>query len=153
VVEALITCSEDARFRNLPVGLFGEAPRSTTSACLIIHVEHNPTCLLRLLPLVRLQAFEGHLNRVLKSLETEGLSMRNRPRRRDAVLARARPRRHQAEDGGGALSVARFSFEDIDRRTSIDAARVVSRLVRNVDFACRETRRLDPRRLHRDRNA
>jgi hypothetical protein len=45
---------------------------------------------------------------------------------------------HQAEDGGGALSIARFAFDGVDRRASIDAARLFSRLVRNIDFACRE---------------
>jgi hypothetical protein len=44
----------------------------------------------------------------------------------------------EAEDRGGALSVARFSFENFDDRASIDAARLFSRLVRNIDFACRE---------------
>ena len=40
---------------------------------------------------------------------------------------------------GTRLSLARFSFDDpIDRRTSMDAARLVSRLVRDVDFACRQ---------------
>ena len=37
------------------------------------------------------------------------------------------------------LSLARISFEaEIDRRTSLDAARLVSRLVRSADFACRQ---------------
>jgi len=46
---------------------------------------------------------------------------------------------HEAEDGGNALSVARFSFEGLtDRRAHIDAARLFVRLVRNIDFACRE---------------
>ena len=36
--------------------------------------------------------------------------------------------------------MARFSFErSHDRRTSFDAARLVSRLLRRVDFACRES--------------
>ena len=40
---------------------------------------------------------------------------------------------------GARLSLARFSFDDpIDRRTSMDAARLVSRLVRDADFACRQ---------------
>ena len=46
------------------------------------------------------------------------------------------------EDAGGrgvSLSLARFTFEqEIDRRASMDAARLVSRLVRDVDFACRQ---------------
>jgi hypothetical protein len=37
------------------------------------------------------------------------------------------------------LSLARFFFEEpLDRRTSMDAARLISRLVRNFDFACRQ---------------
>jgi hypothetical protein len=37
------------------------------------------------------------------------------------------------------LTVARFAFEDMtDARCSIDAARLFSRLMRNIDFACRE---------------
>ena len=40
---------------------------------------------------------------------------------------------------GVGLSLARFAFEqEIDRRCSIDAARLLSRLIRNVDFACRQ---------------
>jgi len=106
----------------------------------LIHVESNPTRLVDwLLPLVRLQAFEGHLNRVLKSLETEGLvDPETGLVARDAFWRELDRAVHQAEDGGGALSVARFSFEDMDRRTSTDAARLFSRLVRNVDFACLE---------------
>ena len=44
-----------------------------------------------------------------------------------------------AGERGVGLSLARFSFEQqIDRRTSLDAARLVSRLVRDTDFACRQ---------------
>ena len=40
---------------------------------------------------------------------------------------------------GARLSLARFFFEEpLDRRTSMDAARLISRLVRNFDFACRQ---------------
>src|SRR5262249_33539778 len=45
----------------------------------------------------------------------------------------------EASERGGGLSIARFSFDaPLDRRTSMDAARVVSRLMRTVDFACRQ---------------
>ncbi len=45
----------------------------------------------------------------------------------------------EAEQGGRALTVARFSFEEMtDQRAYLDAARLLSRLIRNVDFACRE---------------
>src|SRR5262249_34886078 len=38
----------------------------------------------------------------------------------------------------GTLSLARFSFPGIDRHTSVDAARIVGRLVRGADFACQD---------------
>jgi GGDEF domain-containing protein len=44
-----------------------------------------------------------------------------------------------AGERGVGLSLARFSFDEpIDRRTSLDAARLVSRLLRDSDFACRQ---------------
>jgi PleD family two-component response regulator len=43
-----------------------------------------------------------------------------------------------AEKRGVGLSIARFSFDRSDRRISLDAGRLVSRLMRQVDFACRE---------------
>jgi len=43
-----------------------------------------------------------------------------------------------AEKRGVGLTIARFSFSDGDRRVSLDAARLVGRLMRQVDFACRE---------------
>jgi GGDEF domain-containing protein len=43
-----------------------------------------------------------------------------------------------AEKRGVGLSIARFSFDRTNRRTSVDAARILGRLMRQVDFACRE---------------
>jgi len=43
-----------------------------------------------------------------------------------------------AEKRGVGLSIARFSFARTDRRVSLDAARLVGRLMRQIDFACRE---------------
>ena len=43
-----------------------------------------------------------------------------------------------AEKRGVGLSIARFSFDGSDRRTGLDAARLLARLMRQVDSACRE---------------
>ena len=44
-----------------------------------------------------------------------------------------------AEKYGTALSLARFSLASLtDWRASHDAARIVARLVRGVDFGCRD---------------
>jgi hypothetical protein len=89
--------------------------------------------------MVALQAFEGHLKRMLKSVDSDGALDPETGLLSGVAFWRDLERAvHQAEDGGGALSIARFSFEGVDRRASIDAARLVSRLVRSIDFACRE---------------
>ena len=36
------------------------------------------------------------------------------------------------------MSIARFSLPAADRRTSLEAARLVGKLMRQVDFACQE---------------
>jgi hypothetical protein len=91
------------------------------------------------MPLVRVHAFEGHLKRALKSLESGGIVDPETGLLAHSAFWRDLDRAvSDAGGGGGALSVARFSFEDIDRRASIDAARLFARLTRTIDFACRE---------------
>jgi hypothetical protein len=43
-----------------------------------------------------------------------------------------------ADKRGAALSIARFSLPAADRRLGLEAARLVGRLMRQVDFACQE---------------
>jgi hypothetical protein len=142
VVEALITVlAEDVRFRDLPVGVLGNAGVDNERLPNLLHVESDPALLVEhLLPLVRLQTFESHLKRLLKSLDTEGMvDPETGLLGHDAFWRDLERAVHQAESGGGCLSVARFAFEELtDRRASIDAARLFSRLVRSIDFACRE---------------
>jgi hypothetical protein len=141
IVEALLTVlAEDGRFRDLPVGMFGSAAFDETRLPNLIRLRGSPDWLIeRFLPLVQLQAFESHLKRMLKSVDSDGALDPETGLLSRAVFWRDLDRAvQQAEDAGGALSVARFAFEGIDRRASIDAARLFSRLVRNIDFACRE---------------
>jgi GGDEF domain-containing protein len=77
---------------------------------------------------------------LLKSLDTAGMvDPQTGLIARDAFWREIGRAVQQAETDGSALSIARFSFDDIDRRASIDAARLFSRLVRNVDFASQES--------------
>jgi hypothetical protein len=89
---------------------------------------------------VRLQAFDGHLKRLLKSMETDGtLDPATGLFARHAFWNDLDRAVKDAESNGGCLSVARFSFEETnDGRAHLDAARLFSRLVRNIDFACQE---------------
>lgn len=139
----LIAVAEDAGFRDLPVAVLGGAvdPAMDDRLPNLIRVESDATMLVeRLLPFLRLQALEGRLKRMLKTLDSKGLV--------DPVTglmergAFWRDLEHAATDAverGSALSVARIAFEaQPDRRTSLDAARLLARLVRDVDVACRD---------------
>jgi GGDEF domain-containing protein len=143
VVEALVTVlAEDARFRDLPVGVLGGHAISDDRLPNLIQVDGDPERLVeRLIPFVRLQAFETHLKRLLKSLETEGtLDPATGLFARRAFWHDLDRAVKDAESNGGCLSVARFAFEEInDGRAHLDAARLFSRLVRNIDFACQES--------------
>src|SRR4029079_15493907 len=123
-----------------PVGVCGCATAAAERLSNLIQVEADPVCLVEyFLPLVQVQAFENQLQRMLKSLESEGMIDPDTGLLAGEAFWRDLDRAVQeAGEGGSALSVARFSFDDIDRRASIDAARLFSRLVRNIDFACRE---------------
>jgi hypothetical protein len=141
VVQALLTVlAEDTRFRDLPVGMFGSAAFDETRPPNLIRMHGSPASQVEhFLPMVELQAFEGYLKRMLKSVDSNGALDPETGLLSGAAFWRDLERAvHQAEDGGSALSVARFSFDGIDRRASVDAARLFSRLVRNIDFACRE---------------
>jgi hypothetical protein len=141
VVQALLTVlAEDARFRDLPVGMFGSAAYDETRLPNLIRLHGSPASQVEhFLPLVELQAFESHLKRMLKSVDSDGALDPETGLLSGAAFWRDLERAvHQAEEGGGTLSIARFAFDGVDRRASIDAARLFSRLVRNIDFACRE---------------
>jgi len=142
VVEALLTVlGEDDRFRDLPIGLLGRTAVDDERLANLVRVESDADILVeRLLPFVRLQVFESRLKRLLKSLDAEGtVDPETGLLGREAFWRDLGRAVKQAEDEGGALTVARFAFEDMtDARCSIDAARLFSRLMRNIDFACRE---------------
>src|SRR6516225_4342844 len=75
VVAALLTMlAENARFRDLPVGVLDNSAVDDERLPNLVRVEADPARLVeRVLPFVRLQAFEAQLTRVLKSLESEGV--------------------------------------------------------------------------------
>jgi GGDEF domain-containing protein len=142
VVETLLTAlAEDARLRDLPVGLLNNSPADDERLPNLVRLEADPVRLVeRVLPFVRLQAFENRLKRILKSLESEGVIDPDTGLLGPEAFWRDLDRAvHAAEQSGAALSVARFTFDGVsDRRAYLDAARLFSRLARNVDFACRE---------------
>ena len=137
VVDAFLTVlSEDSRFRNLPivVTLAGFVPAYDLPNLEVIagnpaHVAANA------LPLIRQRAFETHLSRTLRSIDAGGLLdpqtglLTSEAFDRDFAAAV----RQTLADGGG-LSVARFAFDPANSRARFDGARLLSRLLRQMDF-------------------
>jgi hypothetical protein len=139
-VESFLTLlAEDSRLRELPVAVLAPSVERQTLSNLVC--ARDPSLLIeRAVPLVRMRAFESALKRLLHSIERKGMIdprtglLHVEAFRRE--LARAIG---DAGERGVGLSLACFAFEHaIDRRTGMDAARLVSRLARDADFACRQ---------------
>jgi hypothetical protein len=137
VVDAFLTVlAEDARFRNLPVVLTTDdlAPAYAMPNLEIIRGEPADIAA-NALPLIRQRAFEAQLGRTLRAIDAEGLLDPH-----TGLLAKSAFDRDFANavtqtlaDGGG-LSVARFGFDLSNSRAQLDGARIISRLMRQMDF-------------------
>lgn len=135
VTDAFLTVlSEDARFRNLPVIVTsGHLASSYQLPNLEMVAGSSARVAAYALPLIRQNAFEVRLGRMLQSIEADGLLD---PRtglltweafERDLTRAI-----RDALAQGSALSVTRFTFEA--ERARVDGARILSRLMRKTDF-------------------
>ena len=137
VVDAFLTVlAEDARFRHLPIVLTSDelAPSYELPNLEIItgepqHITANA------LPLLRQHALEAQLGRTLRSIEAKGLLdpqtglLTPTAFERDFASAVI-----QTLAEGGGLSVARFAFDPEHPRAQFDGARIISRLMRKMDF-------------------
>jgi hypothetical protein len=145
IVEALLTVlAEDVRFRDLPVVVLGGHPALIEPFAIELanleRIAEGPERLVeRFLPYVRVHAFGERLKRMLKSLDAKGMIDPDTGLLvHDAFWRDLNRAVDDAEKRGTGLSIARFSFEKGDRRFCLDAARLVGRLMRQIDFACRE---------------
>jgi hypothetical protein len=145
VVEALLTVLAEApRFRDLPVAVLGNHPSIVEPFALALpnleRIAEGPQRLTeRIIPFVRMNAFAHRLKRMAACLDAKGVVDPDTGLLvHDAFWRGLNRAVEEAEQRGAALSIARFSFEGADRRTSLDAARLVARLMRQIDFACQE---------------
>ncbi len=143
MVEAFLTAlAQEPRFRDIPVAVIGEAARDFADVMPNLdHVDGAPARLVpRMLPLVRMHAFESRLKRMLVSLDADGMfDPETGLFTRDAFWRELNRAIADAADRSQALSVARFSFDGPrDTRAGRDGARLLSRLIRNIDFAWRD---------------
>jgi hypothetical protein len=137
VIDAFLTVlAEDARFRKLPVVVTaGDLAPAYDLANLEMIADDAPRVVATVLPLVRLHAFEAHLSRTLKAIDADGLI----DARTGLLTVEAFERDfasaiYQTQQRGGGLSVARFAFEPDHPRAQFDGARIISRLMRRMDF-------------------
>ena len=143
MVEAFLTVlAQEPRFRDVPVAVIGEAPPDFAEVLPNIgHVDGDPARLVtRMVPLVRMHAFEARLQRMLKSLDTDGMfDPETGLLTRDSFARDLANAVAESADRSQTLSIARYSFDGaLDARASLDGARLVTRLIRNIDFACRD---------------
>jgi GGDEF domain-containing protein len=144
VVEALLTAmAEDPRFRDLPIALANGTPALLTEFGLRLAnldiANGDPHAWIDwILPLVRLHAFDARLKRVMQAFDSNGMvDPQTGLLTRESFWRDLSSAMQQSGKRGVSLSVARFTFGPVlERRASNDTARLVSRIVRNIDFAC-----------------
>ncbi len=141
-VEAFLTAlSEDSRFGDLPVGVVPELPASVDRSRLagIEPVKGAAADIAaHMMPLVRVHAFAARLRRHAASLDAPGTSDPQTGLLAVAAFERDLPRAiADCRERNVAMSIARFDLPtELPRRARVDAARLVSRLIRAADFAC-----------------
>ena len=137
VIDAFLTVlTEDARFRNLPIVLTGGdlAPAYDLPNLEVVSAA-TAQVISTVLPLIRQHAFEAHLSRTLKAIDANGLiDARTGLLTPEAFERDFASAIYQTQQRGGGLSVARFAFDPEHPRAQFDGARIISRLMRQMDF-------------------
>ena len=137
VADAFLTVlSEDARFRHLPVVLTSKDLAPTYDLPNLEIMSGEPRRIAaHAMPLIRQRAFEARLTRTLRAIDAGGLLDPQTGLLTPAAFARDFATAvKQALAQGGGLSVARFGFDPASPRAQRDGARIVSHLMRKMDF-------------------
>jgi hypothetical protein len=137
VVDAFLTVlSEDARFRNLPVVMTSDGLTPAYDLPNLEIISGDPARVAaNALPLIRQHAFEVHLSRTLRAIDAGGLLDPKTGLLTSAAFNRDFATSvYQTLSRGGGLSVARFAFDPAHERAQLDGARIISRLMRQMDF-------------------
>ena len=141
-VEAFLTAlSEDCRFRDLPVGVVPEVPASIDRARLagIEPLKGAAADIAtHMMPLVRVHAFAARLRRHMASLDARCMIDPQTGLLTGAAFEGSLERAiAECRERNTPMSIARFDLPaDLAPRAQVDAARLVSRLVRAADIAC-----------------
>ena len=137
VIDAFLTVlAEDSRFRNLPVVLTSNELAPTYDLPNLEIIVGDPESVAaNALPLIRQHALEASLSRTLRSIDAGGLLDPRCGLLTPAAFSRDFATAvYQTLARGGGLSVARFAFDPSHPRAQLDGARIISRLMRQMDF-------------------
>ena len=137
VTDAFLTVlAEDTRFRSLPVIVTAHQLVQTYDLPNLELIPGEPTKVAaNALPLIRQHAMEAQLSRTLRSIDAGGwLDPRSGLLTVEAFARDFAKAVEQTLARGGGLSVARFAFDPGNSRAQLDAARILSRLMRQMDF-------------------
>lgn len=130
----------DPRWRDLPV----IAPRGSALDDRLPNADQlsgDPEAVAaHIVPFARMHAFAARLKRVSASLDQKGaLAPESGLLTHTAFMSELHRVTATAEGRGAGLSLARLSFGTLlNRRASLDAARITGRLLRASDIACRD---------------
>ncbi|QDP26311.1 GGDEF domain-containing protein [Bradyrhizobium cosmicum] len=137
VTDAFLTVlAEDTRFRNLPVVVTAHQLAQSYDLPNLELIPGEPAKVAaNALPLIRQRAMEGQMSRTLRSIDAGGwLDPRSGLLTVEAFARDFAKAVEQTLARGGGLSVARFAFDPGNSRAQLDAARILSRLMRQMDF-------------------
>ncbi len=137
VTDAFLTVlAEDTRFRTLPVVVTAHQLVQTYDLPNLELIPGEPAKVAaNALPLIRQHAMEAQLSRTLRSIDAGGwLDPRSGLLTTEAFARDFAKAVEQTLARGGGLSVARFAFDPNNPRAQLDAARILSRLMRQMDF-------------------
>ncbi len=137
VTDAFLTVlAEDTRFRSLPVVVTAHQLTQSYDLPNLELIPGEPAKVAaNALPLIRQRAMEAQLSRALRSIDAGGwLDPRSGLLTLEAFARDFSNAVEQTLARGGGLSVARFAFDPGNSRAQLDAARILSRLMRQMDF-------------------
>jgi GGDEF domain-containing protein len=132
----------DPRWRDLPVIVPRDVARGLDPERMpnVDQVSGDPQAVAaHILPFARMHAFAARLKRLTASLDQKGAVASDTGLLTRAAFVRELERAATAAGRGAGLSLARLTFDCFaNRRASMDAARITSRLLRTSDIACRD---------------
>ncbi len=139
-VEAVLTVvAEDSRFRDMPIGVIGhQLSIDERELPHLVFADDPDSLIIKILPLVRLHAFERRLRRTLDNFDQDGVvDPTSGLLYHAAFIAELDRVMREADLRSTGLSIARFTFDArFDNRAIKDAARIIGKLMRGADFAC-----------------